>query len=336
MNLTTRYLGLTLRNPVVASPIPANAELGHLKALEDAGVGAVVLPSLFEEQLMAQAAQMDTFLAESTANNPEAENGYLPETALEGPYGVGPDSYLNLVRQAKASLGVPVVASLNGATPSGWTSYASQIEEAGADALELNIYYVPVDIALSSTAVEQRYLDVLAAVRRTVKIPVVVKMPPYFSSIGAMAQRFVDAGANGLVVFNRYLQPDIDLVKMQLSSELELSNPTEMRLSLLWTAVLAGNLNCSLAGSIGVETSDEVVKYLLAGSDVVMTASAILRHGPGYVKKLVDGLDEWCEARGVESLDRIRGVMSRKRLRKPGVYERANYIHLIEHYSGAH
>ncbi|CAN7791880.1 dihydroorotate dehydrogenase-like protein [Caballeronia sp. LjRoot34] len=335
MNLTTRYLGLTLRNPLVASPSPANAELGHLKALEDAGIGAVVLPSLFEEQLLAQRESIDAILAQGEANNPEAQN-YHPPLALDGPYGVGPQSYLELIRAAKAALDIPVFASLNGSTPSGWTDYAAQIEQAGADALELNIYYVPIDIEQPGSAIEQRYLDVLADVRRTVKIPVVVKMPPYFSSIGNMAQRFVDAGANGLVIFNRYLQPDIDLLRMQLSSELQLSQPAEMRLSLLWTAVLAERVKCSLAGSTGVETVDEVIKYLLAGADVVMTTAALLRHGPGYISTLLADLDAWFEARQVGSPDSLRGVMSRSRLRKPDVYERANYIHLIERYASSH
>ncbi|WP_027349443.1 dihydroorotate dehydrogenase-like protein [Halotalea alkalilenta] len=336
MDLTTRYLGLALRNPLIASPSPTNAELGHLKALEDAGIGAVVLPSLFEEQLLARRDRLDEIFAQGEANNPEAQS-YLPTQALDGPYGVAPDSYLELIRKAKGALDVPVFASLNGSTPSGWADYAAQIEEAGADGLELNIYYVPVDIGVSGAAIEQRYLDVLASVRREVRIPVVVKMPAYFSSIGNMAQRFVETGANGLVVFNRYLQPDIDLLQMKLSSELELSRPAEMRLSLLWIAVLAGRLDCSLAGSIGVESADQVIKYLLAGADVVMTTSAVMRHGPGHIATLLAGLEAWCEARQVPSLDGLRGVMSRDRLRAhtAGVYERANYIHLIEHYASS-
>lgn len=333
MDLTTRYLGLTLRNPIVASPTPLNNDLGHLKALEDAGIGAVVLPSLFEEQLIHQYDQIDAIMAQTQANNPEADDGYFPDMADDGPYGMTPDKYLNLIRQAKASLDVPVIASLNGCTPTGWTDYATQMEEAGADALELNIYYVPVDISKTGADIEEQYLHVLKQVRESVKIPIVVKMAPYFSSIGNMAQRFVETGANGLVIFNRYLQPDIDLLHMTTSSELELSQPAEMRLSLLWTAVLSGQVNCSLAGSIGVENVEQVIKYLLAGSDVVMTASAILRHGPGYVKNLVSDLEAWLEARQVSSVDNIRGLMNQKRLHKKGVYERANYIHLIGHYT---
>jgi dihydroorotate dehydrogenase (fumarate) len=335
MNLTTGYLGLTLRNPLVASPAPANAELGYLRALEDAGIGAVVLPSLFEEQLLAQRDRLDAILAQGEANNPEARS-YLPPQAGAGPYGVGPDDYLELIRGAKAALEVPVIASLNGSTPGGWTGYAEQIEQAGADALELNIYHVPVDIEESGGAIEQRYLDVLAQVRQAVRIPLVVKMPPYFSAVGQMARRFVDSGADGLVIFNRYLQPDIDLLRMRLSSELELSQPAEMRLPLLWTALLAGRLPCSLAASGGVESAEQVIKYLLAGADVVMTTAALLRHGPGYAATLLADLERWLELRQVDSPDRLRGVMSHARLRTPGAYQRANHIHLLEHYSSAH
>ncbi|WP_204352895.1 dihydroorotate dehydrogenase-like protein [Salinicola peritrichatus] len=334
LDLTTGYLGLTLRNPLVASPSPDNADLGHLRQLEDNGIGAVVLPSLFEEQLSARARWLDDLERNTEAHNPEA-SGYFPPQVLEGPYGVGPDAYLELIRQARAALDVPVIASLNGATPGGWVDHAAAIEAAGADALELNIYYVPVELEQGGREIEERYLQVLSAVRAKVRIPVVVKMPPYFSAIADMASRFVDGGADGLVVFNRFLQPDIDLSRMTLSSELALSQPEEMRLALLWVAVLHGRLRCSLAASTGVETSEQVVKYLLAGADVVMTTSALLRHGPGHVATLLAGLRAWCEARGVASLAEIRGLMSRERLRDnvAGVYERANYLHLIAHYS---
>lgn len=332
MDLTTHYMGLTLRNPLVASPTPLNSKLDHLKALDKAGIGAVVLPSLFEEQLIAQDNQLDMILAQGEANNPEAQS-YFPDMGDEGPYGVTPYQYLELIKQAKQSLSVPVIASLNGCTPSGWIDYAKQIEEAGADALELNIYYVPVDMNLTGDAIEQRYLNVLKQVKEAIRIPVSVKMPPYFSSIANMAKRLEQAGADGLVIFNRYLQPDIDLLRMQISSELELSHPSEMRLSLLWTAVLCDHVKCSLAGSIGVESVDQVIKYLLVGSDVVMTASSILRHGPHHVAQLLSDLETWMTQRQVDSVNKIRGLMSRQRIHKKGIYERANYIHLIEHYS---
>ncbi|HEY0201619.1 MAG TPA: dihydroorotate dehydrogenase-like protein [Burkholderiaceae bacterium] len=310
MTLETRYLGLALRSPLVASASPLNGELPHLRALEEAGAGAVVLPSLFQEQIEA------------------------PQLVLaDGPYGIGTDAYLELIRRAKAALVIPVIASLNGDTASGWTDHAALLQEAGADALELNIYHVPVDLAQSGAATEQRYLDVLAAVRAVVQIPVAVKMPPYFSAIGHMAQRFVDAGANGLVLFNRYLQPDIDLAHLRLSNEMALSRPAEMRLPLLWTAVLAERIPCSLAGSTGVETVDEVVKYLLAGADVVMTTAAVLRHGPGHIGTLCTGLRDWLQAHDNAALDEVRGMLSHARLQQPGSYERTNYLALVENFT---
>lgn len=333
-NLATRYLGLELANPLIASPSPANAELSYLRQLEDAGVGAVVLPSLFQEQVEAQQAQLEAIFAQAQNNNPEAQS-YLPAGA-SGPYGVGPESYLELIRRAKSALETPVIASLNGCSASGWTEYAALIEDAGADALELNIYYVPVDLSQSGEAVEQRYIDVLKAVRNSVTIPVAVKISPFFSSFGHMAGRLVEAGANGLVIFNRYIEPDIDLVRMRLSRELELSQPSEMRLPLLWIAVLTGRINGSLAASTGVETAEEIVKYLLAGADVVMTTAALLRHGPAHAGVMLGDLRGWLGARGFDSLDKVRGMMSWSRVAEPGAYERANYIHLIETYSRTH
>ena len=334
MNLVTSYLGLSLRNPLIASSSPKNAELDHLRRLDDAGVGAVVLPSVFQEQLEAEHDDYEELVASSADNSPEAQS-YLPPIAT-GPYGLGPERHLDLVRRAKGALSVPVIASLNGCSDTGWTSYASLLEQAGADALELNIYDVPVDISASGREIEQQYVDVLVAVRTTVTIPVAVKMPPYFSSIGHMAVRLVDAGANGLVIFNRYLQPDINLVRMELSSELALSHPSEMGLPLLWTALLAGRIKGSLAASTGVENADHIMKFLVAGADTVMTTAAILRHGPEYVRTLIEGVETWMNVRGIESLDRIRGQMSWARAKKRDSYVRAHYIQLIETWSSAH
>lgn len=334
MNLATSYLGLSLDNPLIASSSPANAQLAHLRRLEDAGIAAVVLPSLFQEQIEAEQERLAAIIAQGQDNNPEAQ-GYLPPHA-SAPYGVGPDGYLELIRTAKAALGIPVIASLNGASTSGWTDYAALIEQAGADALELNIYYVPVDIQLSGAALERRYLEVLEAVRSTVRIPVVAKLPPYFSSFGHLATQMVEAGADGLVIFNRYIEPDIDLLRLRLSRELALSQSEEMRLPLQWIALLAGRVDCALAASTGVETAQQVIKYLLAGADVVMTTSALLRHGPGHVRTLLDGLGAWLAARNLEGLGPIRGAMSWSRLGEPGAYARANYIELIEAYSLAH
>jgi dihydroorotate dehydrogenase (fumarate) len=334
MNLTTSYVGLSLRNPLIASSSPKNAELDHLRRLNDAGIGGVVLPSVFQEQLEAEHDDYEALVSASADSSPEAQS-YMPAIAA-GPYGLGPERHLDLVRRAKASLSIPVIASLNGSSDRGWTSYASLLEQAGADALELNMYAVPVDIRVSGSEIEQRYLDMLTAVRKAVAIPVIVKMPPYFSSIGHMAARLVEAGANGLVIFNRYLQPDIDLIRMELSSELALSHPSELRLPLLWTTLLAGRVNASLAASTGVENADHIVKFLLAGADTVMTTSAILRHGPEYVRTLIKGVETWMELRGIESLDRIRGQLSFVRAKKHDSYVRAHYVQLIETWSRAH
>ncbi|TBW39336.1 dihydroorotate dehydrogenase-like protein [Azotobacter chroococcum] len=328
MNLTTPYLGLSLRNPLIASASPQNAELDHLRRLDDAGIGAVVLPSVFQEQLEAGANDYASIGA-ACADVPE----FLAPVD-GGPYGLIPESHLALIMRAKAELSVPVIASLNGASASHWTRYAALLEEAGADALELNLYFVPVDPLESGAAVEQRYLDVLTAVRQAVKIPLAVKMPPYFSSIGNMASRLVEGGADGLVIFNRYLQPDIDLQRLELFSTLELSDAREMRLPLLWIALLAGRIRGSLAASGGVEDVEQLVKYLLAGADTVMTTAAILRHGPGYVRTLLSGLEAWLLSHRSRSLEQIRGQMSWTRLQKHDNYVRANYMHLLETYGG--
>lgn len=328
MNLATSYLGLDLRNPLIASPSPQNAEIDHLRRLDDAGIGAVVLPSVFQEQLEAQQNDFESLLALHSHNSPEAQS-YLPPID-SGPYGLGPERHLALVMRAKDELSVPVIASLNGTSLSGWTQYAALLEEAGADALELNIYFVPVNFEESGAAVEQRYLDVLAAVRQAVKIPLAVKLPPYFSAPGHMAGRLIAAGADGLVIFNRYIQPDINLARLEVSSELQLSSPGEMRLPLMWIALLAGRIEASLAASTGVEDVDQVLKYLLAGADTVMLTAAILRHGPQHVRTLLEDLKAWLASRHLDSLAQIRGNMSWLRLKKHDNYIRANYLHLLE------
>jgi len=327
LNLTTSYLGLRLRNPLIASASPQNAELDHLLRLDDAGIGAVVLPSVFEEQLESGASEHVSIGSSAHADIPER---LAPLDS--GPYGLIPECHLALILRAKAELSVPVIASLNGASARGWTRYARLLEEAGADALEVNLYFVPVNPLEPGTAVEQRYLDVLTSVRQAVKIPVAVKMPPYFSSIGNMANRLVEAGADGLVIFNRYLQPDIDLQRMELSSELELSRAGEIRLPLQWIALLAGRIRCSLAASGGVDNVEQVLKYLLAGADTVMTTAAILRHGPGHVRTMLSSLEAWMQLRRIDSLEQLRGRMSWMRLHKHDNYVRANYLQLIENF----
>lgn len=328
MDLSTNYMGLKLRNPLIASASPLNADLGNIRALEDAGAAAVVLPSIFAEQIEAEAHRHDTLTSVGALSSPEASSYFPPSDD----YHVDSDRYLELVRAAHDAVSIPVIASLNAAHEESWTTYATLLEVAGASALELNIYFVPADITVSGREVEQRYVEIVRAVKNRVTIPVAVKVSPYFSSPGHMAMELVAAGADALVLFNRFYQPDIDVVRMKISNGLELSRSAEMRLPLLWIAVLHGRVRASLAATTGVQTADDVVKYLLAGADAVMTTSALLEHGIGHMRKLVEGLSEWLEQRNVETVSRIRGVLSQGRIKNPEAYERANYIKILQGY----
>jgi dihydroorotate dehydrogenase (fumarate) len=327
MDLTTRYMGFDIKNPLVASASPLNADLGNVRRLEDAGAAAIVLPSIFEEQIEAEMRQYE-ILTESTAESfPEALT-YFPETDRPGPH-----QYLDLVRRAAEAVDIPIIASLNGTTDEGWIAYAKLIQEAGARGLELNVYFIPTDLSLSGREVEQRYLDTLREVRKATAVPVAIKLGPYFSAMGHMATQFAGAGADALVLFNRFYQPDIDLVELRLLNDLRLSTPEEMRLPLLWIAVLSGRIEASLAASTGVETSDQVIKYLLAGADVVMTTSALLRHGVRYVEELLAGIRSWLAARDIESVAQIRGLLSQRNVRNPDSFGRANYMKILQGYS---
>jgi len=328
MALITRYLGLRLRNPLVAGASPLTREIGNLRRLEDLGVGAVVMPSVFEEQIEAEDELLESLVATGTDSFAEALT-YFPATAA---YGIGPERYLEVLRRASNAVEIPVIASLNGITSRGWIDYAQQLEEAGASAIELNIYFVPADLRTSGREVEQRYVDVLKAVKKAIKIPIAVKLGPYFSAMGHMARELDAAGADGLVLFNRFYQPDIDLARLTLLRDLALSTKSEIRLPLLWIGILAGRVKASLAASTGVESADEVVKYLLAGADVVMTTSALLRHGLDHAKLLLDGLEEWLRARDLDSLERIRGRMSQRNIADATAFERANYIKILQGY----
>ena len=323
-DLSTTYLGLKLRNPLIASASPLTLDLGNVRALEDAGAGALVLPSVFQEQIEQDAEELEASMTTGAESVAEASS-FMPP----GIWHSGPFEMLETIRRARAAVGIPVIASLNGVTAAGWVDYAMELEQAGASAIELNVYFVPTDSALTGSAVEAHYLDVLRAVRATVSIPVAMKLGPFFSAPGDVVRSLDRAGADGFVLFNRFYQPDIDLVTLRVQRDLALSGPAEIRLPLLWIGVLAGTLRGSLAASTGVETADEVVKYLLAGADAVMTTSALLRHGVGHMATLVHGLTEWLDARGADLAD-VRGRMSRARLRDPGAYERANYIRILQ------
>ncbi|HUA78694.1 MAG TPA: dihydroorotate dehydrogenase-like protein [Acetobacteraceae bacterium] len=328
MDLTTCYLGLSLPNPLVASAGPLNGELDTIRRLEDLGAGAVVLPSIFQEQIEREERVIEELITAGIDSYSEALS-YFPAQAA---YAMDPERYLDFVRRAIKAVDIPVIASLNGVTDHGWSSYAQRIEEAGARAIELNIYFIPSDLGLTGHDVERRYLDIVKAVRKAVTIPIAVKIGPYFSAPGHMAQQLVQEGANGLVLFNRFYQPDIDLTRLALVSDLELSRPYEIRLPLLWISLLSGQVKASLAASTGVESADEVIKYLLAGADVVMTTSSLLRHGIAHVRDLLDGLKVWLEARGLESVDAIRGRMSERNVADHTAFERANYIKTLQFY----
>jgi dihydroorotate dehydrogenase (fumarate) len=307
-DLQTRYLGLVLRSPLIASSSPLTGSLDSLRRLESAGAGAVVLPSLFEEELAWEA---------DRSGQPGAAG-----SALSG--------YLSLVEQARAELSIPMIASLNGTTRGGWVDNAARLEEAGAHALELNIYYVSTSPGLSAGDVEERYFDLVRAVRRTVRIPVAVKLSPYSSAMANMARRLVELGANGLVLFNRFYQPDLDIEALDVVPGLELSTSAELRLPLRWIAILHGHLGAaSLAASSGVHTVEDVVKVVLAGADVAMMTSALLRHGPEHLTHVEVGLRDWLAAHGHTSLDQLRGRLSQRDLRDPRAWERANYTRML-------
>ena len=328
MDMTTSYLGMSLRNPLVASASPLNGKLDNIRRLEDCGAAAVVLPSIFEEQIAREQELFDALMTTGIDTYGEALT-YFPAQAA---YALNTDRYIEVIEAASAAVDIPVIASLNGTTDHGWIDYARLIEEAGAAAIELNIYFLPTDLSLSGRDVEERYLGIVRAVKETVEIPVAVKISAHFSAPGHMAMQLDAAGADGLVLFNRFYEPDIDLAHLKLVSDLELSSPYEIRLPLLWIGVLSGRVRASLAASSGVESGDEVIKYLLAGADTVMTTSALLRHGIEHIRVLLDQLERWLAARGLGSPDRIRGRMSHNATHDPSAFERANYIKTLQGY----
>jgi len=326
MDLSTDYMGLALRNPLVASASPLSHTVDGVRRLADAGVGAVVLHSLFEEELADEAAR-NALLVEAGTESFAESRSYFPETAGEEP---GPRRYLSLLQRATAAVEIPVIASLNGVTPGGWTGYARAIEDAGAVAIELNIYYLPGDLHISGHEVERRHVELLERVKGAVSLPVAVKLSPYFSSTGEMARQLDAAGANALVLFNRFLQPDIDAELLTVAPGLGLSSPAEARLPRTWIALLHGRLHAALAASTGVEGPDDLAKYLLAGADVVMTTSSLLRHGPGHAAALLDGLSAWMARKGFDTVGELRGKLAVP----PGVdvtaHERAGYVAALQ------
>ncbi|NQV06603.1 dihydroorotate dehydrogenase-like protein [bacterium] len=333
MNLTTTYLGMKLANPLVVSASPLGRNIDTLQQLVEAGASAVVLPSLFEEQIEHDSYEVHSALEYGSESYAEHAGGFLPEMDS---YNTGPDSYLEHVSRVQNELSVPVMASLNGDSKGGWTSYARMIQDAGAAALELNVYFVAANIDETGQEVESRYLELVEAVRETISIPLAVKVGPYFSSMGNMALRLADAGADGLVLFNRFYQPDIDLENLEVTPNVQLSRSSEMRLPLRWIAILKGRIDASLAATSGVHEPRDVLKLLLAGADVAMMASTLLRHGPPRLTSILTGVTEWLEEHEYESVEQMKGSMSQASTPDPAAFERSNYMESLITYSTPH
>lgn len=327
MNLETRYLGLPLKNPLVPSASPLSSDVDSVRRLEDAGASAIVMYSLFEEQIKKENEALDHFLTTHGESYAEAIS-YFPQP--QEYHNLNAEEYLNQIQKLKSAVDIPVIASLNGVSKGGWISYAQNMEEAGADAIELNIYYIAGDPTMTSETVEQMYIDDLKAVRETVNIPVAVKLGPYFSSFGNMALRLEKAGADGLVLFNRFYQPDIDLDTLEVEPSLKLSSSFEKRLPLRWIAMLRPHLQASLAATTGVHSADDVAKMILAGADVTMMASVLLRDGVEALGNIRSNLILWMEENEYSSVDEMRGAMSSASVADPSAFERANYIRTLQ------
>ena len=328
MDLRTTYMGLELKHPLVASASPLSETPEKIKRLEDAGVSAVVMFSIFEEQLRQEAAVMDMALNAGAESFAESLS-YFPQ---RDDYGVKPDRYLQILEKAAASSQIPIIGSLNGITNEGWISYAKSIEQAGARGLELNIYWTPTDPDMTANDVEQRYLDIVKAVKAAVKIPVGVKLSPFFSSFTNFATRLDKAGADALVLFNRFYQPDFNIEELEVKPQLSLSTPYEIRLPLLWIAILRGRVKCSLGATRGVHSATEIVKYIMAGADAVFTTSSLLQNGLAHVGNLLWELRNWMEVHEYDSIKQMKGCMSQQHVEDPSAFERANYIKTLESY----
>lgn len=326
MDLSTTYLGLNLDNPVVPSASPLSKSLDGIKRLHEAGAGAIVMHSLFEEQINANSLEIDHFLSSGTESFGEALS-YFPEMDS---YEVGPDSYLEHIREAKECISIPVIGSLNGVSSGGWVSYAKMIEEAGADALELNIYYIPTDPDKSGVEIESVYLEIIREICQSVRIPVAVKFGPFFSSIPNMAKKMTQVGARGLVMFNRFYQPDFDIQEMEVVPNLILSNSDELRLPLRWTAILYKKLKADIAITSGVHNGTDVIKGILAGANITMLASELLVHGIHRITEIKSEITHWMEDYEYESISQMRGSMSQINTPEPAAFERANYMKVLQ------
>ncbi len=328
IDLSTTYLGLQLKNPVVASASPISKKLSGIRSLEDAGASAVVMYSLFEEQIVQESLALDHFLNRGSESFAEALT-YFPD--LDN-YNIGPEEYLELIQRAKKTVDIPVIGSLNGMTAGGWTKYARRIEEAGADALELNMYYVPTDLSLSSEEVEKTYLQLVSEVRSQITIPLAVKLSPFFTGLPHFANGIVKAGANSLVLFNRFIQPDLDIETLEVTPQVRLSNSSELRLPLRWIAILYGRIEADLALTSGVHTAQDVLKSMMAGANVTMLTSALLENGVGTIDQILKDMNMWMESFEYSSIRQMQGSMSQQAVAEPAAFERANYMKALASY----
>nr|CAI78534.1 hypothetical protein [uncultured Chloroflexota bacterium] len=329
VDLTTTYLGLKLKNPLVASPSPLSEKVRIIQEMEQAGIAAVVMYSLFEEQIIHESLELDHFLTRGTETFAEAMS-YLPDV---GKYSLAPDVYIEKLNKAKKAVNIPIIGSLNGVSSGGWIQYAKKIQDAGADALELNIYFLPTDLNLTSRELEDNYVKLVSDVRTQINIPLAVKLSPFFTALPNMARRLVDAGANGLVLFNRFYQPDFDLGALEVAPHLKLSTSSELRLPLRWIAILYSKVQADLALTTGVHSAGDVLKAVMAGANVAMTTSALLQEGIGIIGTILNGIQAWMEEHEYESIQQMKGSMSQGAVAEPAAFERANYMKELGSYN---
>ena len=331
MDLSTNYMGLKLRTPIVPSASPLSEKLDNLKEMEDAGASAVVFPSLFEEQLIQEQNEIDHHLSHGTESFAEA-TAFIPESI---PFKFGPEQYLENIRKAKEAVKIPIIGSLNGVTPGGWTNFAAMMEQAGADAIELNVYNIPTQLDLPAEVIEGEVVEILKAVKKSVKIPVALKLSAFYSNFANLAKRLETAGADGLVLFNRFYQPDIDLEELEVTSNVLISTPQALRLPLRWVAILHGRIETDLAATSGIQSHRDVIKMLLVGAKVTQVCSVLYKGGIKQIRQLELGLQEWLEEHEYESVKQMQGSMSQKKVADPSAYERAHYMKALTTYNPA-
>jgi len=328
MDITTKYMGMNLRSPIVVSASPLSEDVANIKKMEDAGAAAVILYSLFEEQILLEQKEVFYHTTAGTYSFAEALT-YFPEA---DEYRVGPDGYLDLIRKAKEAVNIPIIASLNGSTNGGWIDYAKKMQDAGADAIELNIYYIPTDMNLSSLEIENNYIEIVKHVKSAVSIPVAVKLSPFFTNMANLAKRIDDAGADALVLFNRFYQPDIDLDNLEVRPQIQLSHSSAARLPMRWIAILKGRIKADLAATSGIQSSDDVIKMLLSGANVTMMCSALLKNGIYHISQVEKEIIEWMTEKEYESVQQMQGSMSQQNVADPSAFERAQYMKALTNY----